>query len=185
MSTTTILGLIYGMSEVGLSLFKRSGRNASGADQGSLRILWIVILLSIAASVAVTATLPRFQMAQTSSVLRAGTIIFAVGIILRWWSIIYLGRFFTVNVAIATDHRVVDSGPYRLIRHPSYAGALLAFFGFGLRLDNWLSLIFLIVPITAAFARRIQIEEAALREGLGQAYENYSARTKRLIPFVY
>lgn len=185
MSTTMILGLIYGISEMGLSLFKRAGRNASGADQGSLKLLWVVILLSIAASVIIAAKLPSFEWTQSRAVLQVGTIIFAFGLALRWWAIVYLGRFFTVNVAIVTDHRVVDSGPYRLIRHPSYAGALLAFFGFGLRMENWLSLLVLVTPITFAFVRRIQIEESVLLGGLGQAYQNYSARTKRLIPFVY
>ena len=45
-----------------------------------------------------------------------------VGVALRWYSVIYLGRFFTANVAILKDHQLVDTGPYRFVRHPSYTG---------------------------------------------------------------
>ena len=61
----------------------------------------------------------------------AGLVLFAAGLSLRWYSVVYLGRLFTYDVAIAADHRVVDSGPYRYIRHPAYSGSLLTFVGLG------------------------------------------------------
>ena len=60
----------------------------------------------------------------------AGVVLFVAGLLLRWWAIIVLGRFFTVDVSIAEGHELIESGPYRFIRHPSYTGALLAFLGF-------------------------------------------------------
>jgi protein-S-isoprenylcysteine O-methyltransferase Ste14 len=96
-----------------------------------------------------------------------------------------LGRFFTVNVAIAKDHRVVSDGPYRFVRHPSYTGALVAFIGLGILVHNWMAALLLVVPITIMFLWRIHIEERALSAALGKAYTDYMARTKRLIPFVY
>jgi len=90
-----------------------------------------------------------------------------------------------VDVAIAADHRVIDTGPYRHIRHPSYAGALLAFAGYGICLGNWASLALVTVPIAWAFLRRIEVEEAALNGALGSAYAKYLGRSKRLVPFVY
>ena len=104
---------------------------------------------------------------------------------LRWYAIFYLGRLFTVNVAIAADHTLIDSGPYRTIRHPSYTGALLVFLGLGISFGNWLSLIIVVVPTSLAFMQRIAIEEAALARALGDSYLRYMARTKRLIPGVY
>ncbi|PYL73808.1 MAG: hypothetical protein DMF22_00625 [Verrucomicrobia bacterium] len=80
---------------------------------------------------------------------------------------------------------MIDSGPYRHIRHPTYTGALLAFVGLGFCFGNWLSILFLTVPIIAAFLWRIRIEERALTDALGEDYHAYAARTKRLIPFVY
>ena len=98
---------------------------------------------------------------------------------------LYLGRLFTFDVAIAEDHRVIDTGPYRYVRHPTYTGSLLSFVGLGLCGGNLLSLVVLLVPITAAFLRRVAIEEAALTAALGARYADYVARTKRLVPFVY
>ena len=79
---------------------------------------------------------------------------------------------------------MVDTGPFRFVRHPSYTGSLLAFFGFGLSLSSALSQIVLMVPIVAVFWYRMLVEEAALRRALGAAYVDYCARTKRLIPGV-
>jgi protein-S-isoprenylcysteine O-methyltransferase len=96
-----------------------------------------------------------------------------------------LGRYFTVDVSISAEHKLIDSGPYRHIRHPTYTGALLAFLGLGLCFGNWLSILFLTLPIIAAFLWRIRIEERVLLHGLGQNYRAYVERTSRLIPFVY
>jgi protein-S-isoprenylcysteine O-methyltransferase len=90
-----------------------------------------------------------------------------------------------VNVAIHSRHEVVDTGPYRRVRHPSYAGALLAFLGLALCLGNWVSLAVVMIPVTWAFARRIAIEEHALANALGSPYTNYMRRTKRLAPYLY
>lgn len=115
----------------------------------------------------------------------AGVAVFAAGIVLRWYSIIHLGRFFTVNVAIAADHQLVDTGPYRFVRHPSYTGALLAFVGFGMVMRNWASVLVISMPVALAFLYRIHVEERALIQALGERYRAYIKRTKRLIPFVY
>ncbi len=106
-------------------------------------------------------------------------------LILRWYSIGYLGRYFTVDVSISAEHRLIDSGPYRFIRHPTYTGALLAFLGLGFCFGNWLSILFLGLPIIAAFLWRIRIEERALLQALGEQYRRYMRRTKRLLPFIY
>jgi len=114
-----------------------------------------------------------------------GLILFLVGLALRWYSIGYLGRFFTVDVSISSEHKLIDSGPYRYVRHPSYTGALLIFIGLGFCFGNWLSILFLTVPIMAAFLWRIRVEEHALIHGLGEKYRAYMERSKRLIPFFY
>jgi protein-S-isoprenylcysteine O-methyltransferase Ste14 len=93
--------------------------------------------------------------------------------------------FFTVNVAIAADHQLVDTGPYRFVRHPSYTGALLAFVGFAMVLRNWASVLVISLPIAFAFLYRISVEELALVQALGERYRAYIKRTKRLLPFVY
>jgi protein-S-isoprenylcysteine O-methyltransferase Ste14 len=71
------------------------------------------------------------------------------------------------------------------VRHPSYAGALLAFVGLALCMQNWLSLVLLVVPVFWAFGRRMATEESALASTLGTPYTNYMRRTKRLVPWIY
>ena len=181
----TICFTLFGISELCLAIFKRSGKTTQSRDRGTLGLLWGVIGISIFLAMFIANAAPRYGYAFSGFAYVVGLLLFLAGIALRWWAIVYLGRFFTVNVAIAKDHRVVSDGPYRLVRHPSYAGALLAFLGLGLLVHNWLAALVLLVPITGMFLWRMNIEERALSAALGEAYSGYMARTKRLIPFVY
>jgi protein-S-isoprenylcysteine O-methyltransferase len=176
------IGAIFGISEFALSLFLRAKSGVQ--DKRSLRLIWLVVLGSIFFAITVSKTVQQFALSN-KSLYSVGVTLFFIGLILRWYSIIYLGRFFTVNVAIAADHKLIDSGPYRYIRHPSYTGALLAFIGFALCMSNWLSLVIILIPISAVFIYRIHVEEAALTAGLGESYTVYCKRTKRLIPKLY
>jgi protein-S-isoprenylcysteine O-methyltransferase len=111
--------------------------------------------------------------------------IFLLGMIWRWHTILYLGKYFTVDVSVAPRQPVIDTGPYRWIRHPAYLGSLLMFTGAGLTFAHPLALVLLIGPPVAVFLHRIRIEEALLAKKLGKPYQDYMARTKRLVPFVY
>ena len=180
-----LLFVLYGISEVGLSVFKRSKGAAKSKDNGTLALLWAVIILSIFFAIFIAKVWLQGQMAFSPTVYDVAVLLFLLGIALRWWAIIHLGRFFTVNVAIAADHRIVDDGPYTYLRHPSYTGALLAFVGLGVMLFNWLSAVVLVVPILIAFLWRIAVEERTLLAAFGADYAAYRGRTKRLVPFIY
>jgi protein-S-isoprenylcysteine O-methyltransferase len=111
--------------------------------------------------------------------------LFVAGLALRWWAIVTLGRFFTVDVVVERDHEVVQRGPFGWVRHPSYTGVLLAFIGWSMTLRNWMAMAVVLVPILVAFIRRMNVEEKALARALGEGYEQYMKRTKRLVPFIY
>ena len=179
----SILGGLYGGSELVLALTKRAKGRSESRDRRSIWFLWGAIFVGLFTAHLVSRAMPAFRL--SSELYVYGFAVFCFGLVVRWYAILYLGRLFTVDVAIHSDHRVVDSGPYRFVRHPSYLGALLAFLGLGICWLNWISILAVLVPITAAFAFRIRVEEAALLESLGEAYRAYSARTKRIIPFVY
>jgi protein-S-isoprenylcysteine O-methyltransferase len=184
-SISALLGIFYGLSEAGIGFFKRSRDDSVDADRNSLRLLWLVILLSLTAGSLASYKFESAKIVAGDSLLWVGCALFVAGLALRWYSIYYLGRFFTVNVAIHSGHEIIDTGPYRRIRHPSYSGALLAFLGLSLSLDNWIALALIVLPILMAFRRRIRIEERALSNALGAPYTRYMQRTKRLIPGVY
>ena len=110
---------------------------------------------------------------------------FLLGLALTVWAYGTLGRFFSLEVRIQGDHRVVDTGPYHLLRHPGYAGVLFGFIGLGLAVQSWVSVLLLFVVMTAALTYRTRIEEKFLLSELGDEYVRYMARTKRLVPFVW
>jgi len=78
----------------------------------------------------------------------------------------------------------VETGPYRLVRHPSYSGAIVTMIGIGLAIQSLAGLLILLVLSGVAYAYRIRVEEEALQKDLGEQYSSYMRRTKRLIPFV-
>ena len=179
------VGMVYLVSEVLLSITRRSRGTGVKQDRSTLRILWLVIGLSVGAGIYV-ATHWRAGVLPFPEVFSlVGVALFAAGLILRWWAIVVLGRFFTVDVQIAADHEVVERGPFRVVRHPSYAGVLLAFLGFALTMGNWVAVLVLMGPIWLAFVYRMRVEEEALTGALGEKYRSYMRRTKRLVPGVY
>ncbi len=186
MSLSLKLGLVYLCSELLLTVTRRS-RSHTGTrqDRSTLLVLWLVIGVSITVGVNVAARWPAATLGLGEGGAAAALVLFGTGLCLRWWAIITLGRFFTVDVTIEKDHELVERGPFRVIRHPSYTGVLLAFVGFSLSLDNWAGLLVVILPILAAFMHRMNVEEEALSAALGARYLDYMNRTKRLVPLVY
>ena len=114
-----------------------------------------------------------------------GLVIGWLGLLLRWWAFVTLGKYFTVVLRTSEDQPVLDRGPFRVLRHPSYTGLLLAFLGCGLALGNWLSTAGSLAMVLVAIVHRIRIEERALVAALGDAYRDFAAARARLVPFVW
>jgi protein-S-isoprenylcysteine O-methyltransferase Ste14 len=115
----------------------------------------------------------------------AGLAVGWAGFLLRLWAELTLGRFFTLRVRVAADQPVVTTGPYRLVRHPAYLGILAVLFGLGLALGSLASALLMLALPAAGLARRIAVEEAALRDALGAPYVAYCRGRARLIPGVW
>lgn len=113
-----------------------------------------------------------------------GVALFAAGGVLRLWPVFVLGRRFSGLVAIQPGHRLVTTGIYRVIRHPSYLGLLVNTLGWGLAFRAWLGVLLwaLIIPPLLA---RIRAEERLLADAFGAEYEAYRARTWRMVPGVW
>jgi protein-S-isoprenylcysteine O-methyltransferase len=174
---------VFWISEWLFNAWLRPGREDRMEDHGSGG--WLVLAFPLAWGSAVALHGVREAAFGTAATFGAGLAVMLAGQILRWWSIATLGRFFTTYVAIRSGHRLIETGPYRLVRHPSYTAILLVHIGAALCIGNALSAIALIVPVWLALANRIRVEERALVEGLGPEYREYMARTKRLVPGVY
>ena len=95
---SALLGLFYGLSEAGLGFLKRSRDDSVDADRNSLRRLWITILISVTAGILAPDRLPGASIGGGLPLFTAGCVLFVAGLVLRWYAIFYLGRFFTVNV---------------------------------------------------------------------------------------
>jgi protein-S-isoprenylcysteine O-methyltransferase len=181
-----IATLIWPIAEILYARTHRAAdRGADVQDRGTLGMLWIVIAASIAVG-SMLSNVPagRLPIGERTAAF-AGLALFALGLTLRVVSIVTLGRFFTVDVAVHEGHHVVTAGPYRWIRHPSYLGMLVAFLGIALLMRNWISALVMIVPVKLAILRRISVEEAALKVALGAEYADYCSKTARLVPGLY
>jgi protein-S-isoprenylcysteine O-methyltransferase len=113
-----------------------------------------------------------------------GIPLMVAGIAFRQWAILVLGRFFSTTVKIISDHRIISNGPYRLIRHPTYAGSLLTLVGLGLASRTWGGTLVIAALFGLVYNYRISVEEKALKAEFGQEYVDYAGKTKRLIPFL-
>ena len=175
---------IYWISELVINSRLRSGSQDKSDDRHSLPLLFFVMSASWILAWVCVVTLPQAAF-ENEATFGAGIGCMIVGQLLRWWSVTTLGKFFTVDVAIRVEHRVIDSGPYRVLRHPSYSAILLVYLGIGLCIGNAVALIVVFVSSALALLRRIRVEEDVLVSGLGNAYRAYMMRTKRLIPGIY
>ncbi len=185
MNIFNVIWIAWFASEVLLNRFMRSAsEDKKHQDKGSILFIWLVIAVAITSGIMITNYM-NLPVSNQLLLRYAGLFIIILGMIFRFFSIWTLGRFFTVDVTIRDNHKLKKDGIYKTIRHPSYSGSLLSFVGFGISLNNWISLIVITVLVTYAFLRRIKIEEKALSEHFGAEYLDYKENTYRLIPYLY
>ena len=163
----------------------RRGRRRSSDDRGSLAFIYMALAVGFGLAIPLRQMNPGRIGLDSPVPELAGLALMGLGIALRLWAMKTLGRLFTYQVKILEGHRLVTSGPFRVVRHPSYAGELLTLAGVGIGLGSWLSLLLLVMPSLAAFIHRIRVEEQALLAYFGEEYRVYRQRTWRLVPLVY
>jgi protein-S-isoprenylcysteine O-methyltransferase Ste14 len=163
----------------------RTRRGAKLADVRAEVVFRIMFLGAILLWPIGRAVVPAAGIGGGAALFTLGTVLGWLGLLLRWWSFVSLGKYFTVTVRTSGDQPVVDHGPYRVLRHPSYTGLLLVFAGGGLIVDNWVSAAGALVVLLIALIRRLRIEEHALGEALGDRYRQFAANRARLVPHVW
>jgi protein-S-isoprenylcysteine O-methyltransferase Ste14 len=162
------------------------GKGKTTSDKGTRYFNFIAITVGILAA-ALLSNIQKFIFpgGKTPAVFFIGIGIMLVGMALRYWAVLTLGAFFRTTIETEQDQKVVSSGPYRLIRHPSYCGWLLVCLGYGIAVQNWLSLLAAFLLPLIALLYRIQVEERVLASSLGIAYVEYQKNTKKLIPWIW
>lgn len=151
-------------------------------EERSQRVLWLTMLVSlILALIFKTIALAPIPIGYLPRQI-IGLLIFANGLGLRYVAVKQLGRLFTTDVSIYTNHQLIVAGPYRWVRHPAYTGLIIAFAGAGLAMGDFIALAILTIPVTVAFNYRITIEESFLVKKFGKDYQEYRQQTKKLLP---
>lgn len=164
----------------------RRGGSGPDLDEGSRTAVLLGYAAALVAAVVAALTAPPAVIpGQRWTPLVLGVAVIAAGLALRVWAVRTLGRWFTYTVQVVPGQRVVSSGPYHRVRHPSYTGALLCSGGFGLALGNWLSVALgALLPVPGVL-HRVRIEERALLRAFGTEYADYRDRTQHLVPWVW
>jgi protein-S-isoprenylcysteine O-methyltransferase Ste14 len=115
----------------------------------------------------------------------AGVLMIVTGITFRAWAVRTLGKYFTATVQISQDHKLIKSGPYQVVRHPSYTGAFLAIIAGAVILESLAGFIISCMAMIIAYYVRIGIEEKELIARFGNDYVAYRQETKMIIPYVF
>jgi protein-S-isoprenylcysteine O-methyltransferase Ste14 len=189
MSLATLWYTFYAVwigSEIWIGVATRT-RHSTGnvRDRGTMRLLWIVLCTTITAGIWISEAMEANLPGGAPWLRMVALFVLIAGLVLRWSAIVSLGKSFSSNVAIHATQKVLKTGLYRWMRHPSYTGLLLCIFAVALHTRNWISMLVMVPPCFAAMCYRIYVEEIALREHFGEEYVAYSRKTKRLVPGIY
>ena len=139
----------------------------------------VALLLEIVPLRGMARFVPRSTLLMT-----AGLLVEAIGLALAIRARQHLGRYWSGEISIKVDHRLIRSGPYKRLRHPIYTGLLTMYAGTALVMGTWLALGGLAMAI-AAYARKIRLEERNLRVLFGAEYDAYTRESRVLVPWLF
>jgi protein-S-isoprenylcysteine O-methyltransferase Ste14 len=105
-----------------------------------------------------------------------------VGVAVAWWARLHLGRMWSARITRKADHKVVDSGPYAVVRHPIYSGLLLSLLATAAAKGTVLGIAGFAILLIGIWLKA-RLEERWLTEELGaDAYAKYRRRVPMLLP---
>lgn len=176
---------LYGFFEIFMSVRQRRKRKIiKTGDRLSIWILTIFIAIGYSLSFSIGST-KTGRIYHWDTFFAIGSIFAIIGLIIRVKSILTLKQQFTYTVTKIENHELIESGLYKVIRHPGYLGQLIIFLGISTSLSNWLSILSMMIPVLIGYIYRIRTEEKFMIEQMGAKYIDYQKRTKRLIPMIY
>ena len=165
---------------------RRSVRLPHSPDAGSCQVLTVGMWIAFTVAFPLAWVRPlQFGPPARVPVLLVGTLVLALGSLLRRHCWRMLGPLFTGDVRVDARQQVVSRGAYAYVRHPSYTAGILMYAGTGLALGNWGSTLVLVVVSLAVYSYRMTVEERALLAAIGEPYREFMQTRKRLVPYVY
>ena len=186
----TVLGGFL-ISEIVLNFSKRGDKSGSKPRTGKISnaLIMTVGLSSIVLGIIIGFTAKfmniRWLFTPDYFISSLGLVLIVIGVVIRWSAVRTLDKYFTVDVKILDDHKLIRSGLFAYVRHPSYLGLLVAVLGLGITMVNWLSTIVMLIPHLIVILLRINEEEKVLEDRFGSDYQDYRRQTKRLVPGIY
>jgi protein-S-isoprenylcysteine O-methyltransferase Ste14 len=139
-------------------------------------IAWLILLLPRSNGPQLIPRLPFIRVVGFAAAL--------VGLLFGLWARIYLGRSWDAFISLKQNHKLLQSGPYSIVRHPIYAGFMLALIGSALTFGHLRSFVATAL-VVVAWVYKSGLEEMFLIDHFGAEYEEYRHRVKRLIPYVW
>jgi len=182
-----VLALLYCWValEVGLLIRDLANGRRSGRDRGTRVLVSVTLVGAIWVSLLLRTLVPALNTSAPHGWAVAGAVSMVLGLALRLWAVVTLGRSFSTFLGVHPGQTVIRHGPYRWVRHPSYTGLWLIVLGFGVGVGHWLSLTACACISLIGVIPRIRIEEAELTRVLGEEYRAYQRHTYRLVPGIW
>ena len=182
-----IVFIIVLITELAILVFttwnnKKSSEKKTLSDRGSMLFIiigfWLAILMNPISVHISNFMLPMYFF-------WFGIILTTVGIFIRIYSVWTLRMYFTLNVQVATEQKIIKEGPYKYIRHPAYTGSILTLLGISISFRSLFGTISSIIIIVLVYGFRIKVEEKVLEKSFGSSYKDYEKQTWRLIPHIW
>ena len=162
-----------------------SGKRADSKDSGSMKVL--LAGMGVATLIAYPIAFVNvwsFPGSWQLPLFALGVLLMFLGSMLRRYCWRTLGEYFTGDVSVKPDQPIISTGPYRLVRHPSYTAGMMMYIGIGFALGSWFSLALLTISTVATYSYRVLVEERVLLDALGEPYDAFLKGRKRFIPYI-
>ncbi len=160
-------------------------RPTARKDSLGVRLLQVVLLIPaivlLSNPAARVGFLGRHFARQTVFTAALGSLMTACGIGIAIWARYHIGQYWSSNITLKTDHKLIQTGPYSTMRHPIYSGLLLAFLGTAIAIGEWRGLL-AVVLILLSHSWKARREENLLRSLFGSEYDDYRKRTGFIFP---
>ncbi|MBI9018090.1 MAG: isoprenylcysteine carboxylmethyltransferase family protein [Phycisphaerae bacterium] len=165
--------------------YQLSNDKTNARDRGTeAQIIWSVYVSQLLA--VLEAGYLRYPASMAWDAISLIALAFMIGgLTVRTWAVYTLGQYFTMQLKIHDEHRIIRTGPYKYLCHPSYSGAFLTYFGTTVFLHSWFSMIIAGIILSFAFLRRMHFEEKMLIDRFGDEYRDYCKSTKKVMPWLW